>query len=270
MTVHKIGQIEVFEIDQNIDEYTRKEREQFINELFKQEYQGKEIKYLLNGDEINALINNTTKHNFRSYQHSGKYENKKGFKTRQDIAFSGDYLNLIEDMSYDNTKLELKIGQNKYHQKNNKWHYFTKTILCNQKIYTINLDILEKNKKYYIYSINAKEVESLAKCQRLVSTSFINNISQINEDIKGKYILNREWIDDDLFKVVIKNPKNPFYVEAVCKTVKKKIEYYITNGQHVYPIQKGDIEKEALNLILETIENETGITEKSVDETLNR
>lgn len=146
MSVHKIGQIEVFEIDQNIDQYTRKEREEFINELFKQEYQGKEIKYLLNGDEINALINNTTKHNFRSYQHSGKYENKKGFKTRQDIAFSGDYLNLIEDMSYDNTKLELKIGQNKYHQKNNKWHYFTKTILCNQKIYTINLDILEKNK----------------------------------------------------------------------------------------------------------------------------
>lgn len=52
MSVHKIGQIEVFEIDQNIDQYTRKEREEFINELFKQKYQGKEIKYLLNGDEI--------------------------------------------------------------------------------------------------------------------------------------------------------------------------------------------------------------------------
>ena len=39
MAVHKIGSIEVFEIDQNIDQYTRKQREQIINDLFKKEYQ---------------------------------------------------------------------------------------------------------------------------------------------------------------------------------------------------------------------------------------
>lgn len=55
MSVHKIANIEVFEINQNIDQYTRKEREEFINELFKQEYQGKEISYLLNGQEIKAF-----------------------------------------------------------------------------------------------------------------------------------------------------------------------------------------------------------------------
>lgn len=58
MIVHKIGQIEVFEIDQNIDQYTRKEREEFINELFKQEYQGKQISFIKCGNTFSALINN--------------------------------------------------------------------------------------------------------------------------------------------------------------------------------------------------------------------
>ena len=57
MSIKKVGSIEVYELDENLDKYTRKEREEYINELFKQEYQGKEISYLLNGEEIKALIN---------------------------------------------------------------------------------------------------------------------------------------------------------------------------------------------------------------------
>ena len=76
MSMKKVGSIEVYELDENLDKYTRKEREEYINELFKQEYQGKEISYLLNGEEIKALINQKTRRNFRAYQHSGKYEKK--------------------------------------------------------------------------------------------------------------------------------------------------------------------------------------------------
>ena len=54
MSMKKVGSIEVYELDENLDKYTRKEREEYINELFKQEYQGKEISYLLNGEEIKA------------------------------------------------------------------------------------------------------------------------------------------------------------------------------------------------------------------------
>ncbi len=57
MSMKKVGSIEIYELDENLDKYTRKEREKYINELFKQEYQGKEISYLLNGEEIKALIN---------------------------------------------------------------------------------------------------------------------------------------------------------------------------------------------------------------------
>ena len=74
MSMKKVGSIEIYELDENLDKYTRKEREKYINELFKQEYQGKEISYLLNGEEIKALINSTTRKNFRAYQHSDKFE----------------------------------------------------------------------------------------------------------------------------------------------------------------------------------------------------
>ena len=55
MSMKKVGSIEIYELDENLDKYTRKEREEYINELFKQEYRGKEISYLLNGEEIKAL-----------------------------------------------------------------------------------------------------------------------------------------------------------------------------------------------------------------------
>ena len=35
MSMKKVGSIEVYELDENLDKYTRKEREEYINELFK-------------------------------------------------------------------------------------------------------------------------------------------------------------------------------------------------------------------------------------------
>ena len=120
MTVHKIGSIEVFEIGQNIDQYTRKEREEFINELFKQEYQGKEIGYLLNGTEIKALIDSISRKNINAKKHTGyKSENRREFNKKQDVVFSGDYLELVDNMNYQETYNELKSGQNKYHKQPN-------------------------------------------------------------------------------------------------------------------------------------------------------
>lgn len=87
-----------------------------INELFKQEYQGKEISYLLNGEEIKALINSTTRINFRAYQHSGKFETNKSYRTRQNIAFSGDYIDMISNIPYNYSKDEHKEHQKRHHK----------------------------------------------------------------------------------------------------------------------------------------------------------
>ena len=88
MSMKKVGSIEVYELDENLDKYTRKEREEYINELFKQEYQGKEISYLLNGEEIKALINKTTRKNFTQLRHShGQLETFNEFKKKTRYCF---------------------------------------------------------------------------------------------------------------------------------------------------------------------------------------
>ena len=176
MSMKKVGSIEVYELDENLDKYTRKEREEYINELFKQEYQGKEISYLLNGEEIKALINSTTRINFRAYQHSGNFETNKSYRTRQNIAFSGDYIDMISNIPYNYSKDEHKEYQKRHH-KNNKWHYFTKIIKCNNCYYSVNIDIVERNSNYYIYNTKLKEVDAQALSPGMIPTSSATNIS---------------------------------------------------------------------------------------------
>ena len=176
MGIKKVGSIEIYELDENLDKYTRKEREEYINELFKQEYQGKEISYLLNGEEIKALINQTTRKNFRAYQHSGKYETNKSYRNRQNIVFSGDYIDMVSNTLYDFSKDEHKKYQ-KGHHYDNKWHYFYKIIKCNDFFFYVIIDILERNGNYYIYNTKLKEVDARALSPGMISTSSTTNIS---------------------------------------------------------------------------------------------
>lgn len=176
MSMKKVGSIEVYELDENLDKYTRKEREEYINELFKQEYQGKEISYLLNGEEIKALINKTTKKNFFVKKHShGQKESTLEFNTRQDIVFSGDYIDMVSNTLYDFSKDEHKKYQ-KGHHYDNKWHYFYKIIKCNDYFFYVIIDILERNGNYYIYNTKLKEVDARALIPGMISTSSTNNI----------------------------------------------------------------------------------------------
>ena len=177
MSMKKVGSIEIYELDENLDKYTRKEREEYINELFKQEYQGKEISYLLNGEEIKALINQITRKNYKAYQHSDKFECRNAYNTRQDSAFSDDYISLISNASHYATRDEKKVGQNKKHKLKNKWHYFIKYIICNEYYFMVIIDILESNSKFIIYSTKLKEVDARALNPGMISTSSTTNIS---------------------------------------------------------------------------------------------
>lgn len=177
MSMKKVGSIEVYELDENLDKYTRKEREEYINELFKQEYQGKEISYLLNGEEIKALINQTTRKNYKAYQHSDKFECRNAYNTRQDIAFSNDFIPLISNANFKRQSLEHYAGQSGSHRQNNHWYYFNKIIFCNDNLYNVIIDILERNGNYYIYNTKLKEVDARALNPGMISTSSTTNIS---------------------------------------------------------------------------------------------
>ncbi len=178
MSMKKVGSIEVYELDENLDKYTRKEREEYINELFKQEYQGKEISYFLNGEEIKALINKTTKKNFFVKKHShGQKESSLEFNTRQDIVFSGDYENLIKNSQYDKSSKDNYIGFSKNHTDSNEWHYFKKSIVCNGIVFDVIIDVRERYGKYILYNIKLKEVDYPTINRGYTPTSSVSNIS---------------------------------------------------------------------------------------------
>ncbi len=184
MSMRKVGSIEIYTLDENIDQYTRKEREKIINELFKNEYQGKEISYLLNGDEINALITQKTRKNFLSRHHSEYVEHKRSFNTKIDIAFSGDLKELMENANYTASARERKVGQNEIHREHNQWFYFEKNILCNNRYFLAKIDILKQDERYYLYHIKLKEVDNPINRDQ-TSTSSMDNIPQENEKIKN-------------------------------------------------------------------------------------
>ena len=122
------------------------------------------------------MINSTTRINFRAYQHSGKFETKKAYNVRRNIAFSGDYIDMISNTPYNYSKDEYKEYQKKHH-KNSKWHYFIKIIKCNNCFYSVNIDIIERNGNYYIYNTKLKEVDAQALSLGMISTSSTTNIS---------------------------------------------------------------------------------------------
>lgn len=164
--IKKLGDIEIYHLDENLNNLSMKEKTKRIDELFKKEYRGKEIKYLLNDSEINAFITSITRSNFNSrlYQ-SYNNEKKKEFNVKQEITLSGDFIPLISNLKYEKESRETKSDQNKSHKVDNIWYYFKKIIICNNLYYYVIVDIKFNNKKYIIYNIKIKEASALNKVQ---------------------------------------------------------------------------------------------------------
>lgn len=155
----KIGTIETYLIDENFDNLSRKEREIKVNKVFKDKYQGKEIKYLLNDVEINAMINSTTKNNFSSRLHRGRVsELKREIRIKQNLAVNNDLIKILSNSNYLNNKNDYKNYKNKMHNKSINWLYFSKNILVNNKVYKLIISIRENKSYYFIYDIKLKEL----------------------------------------------------------------------------------------------------------------
>ena len=107
----------------------------------------------------------------------GQLETFNEFKKRQDIAFSNDFIPLISNTNFKIQSLEHYAGQSDSHRQNNHWYYFNKIIFCNDNLYNVIIDILERNGNYYIYNTKLKEVDARALNPGMISTSSTTNIS---------------------------------------------------------------------------------------------
>ena len=233
---------------------------------------------MLNNEEIKAVINKITRKNFGTRIHSKyKSENISEFQKKHDIAFSNDYLSLISNMKYQSTSNELKSGQNKYHKQTNLWHNYNKLIIVNQIIYKVKLNLREDKGRFYIHNVKLKEVDvpvigltrdSAINSGRLSPLKSIipNNIKDLQKNLE----IPMEWIDENTLKLEIVDPINKLTTIAVCKTIKKSMEFYLTDGQQVESIKEKDLDAQLLHQFYEKVEEITGLQKNQCQEGMQR
>lgn len=158
--IKKVHEVECYEINKDLNKFTRKERIKIVNDLFRNEYVGKEVKFIINKKIINSFITSETRNNYFAKMHSNtNFENNKEFNLRQDLTASGYYIPLVSNTDYTESKKEEKIGQNKYHLNSNIWHYFNKIIMCQDEYYLVKITVREFNGKYFIHNTRLKQIK---------------------------------------------------------------------------------------------------------------
>lgn len=68
-----------------------------------------------------------------------------------------------------------------------------------------------------------------------------------------------DWIDENTLKLEIEDPINKLSTIAVCKTIKKSMEFYLTDGQQVESVKEKDLDVQILHQIYEKVEEVTGL-----------
>lgn len=104
-------------------------------------------------------------------------------------------------------------------------------------MYKVVLNIRQDKNRFYIHNVKLKEVDvpvigltrdSAINSGRLspLNKSITNNIKDLQQNSK----IPMEWIDENTLKLEIEDPVNKLSTIAVCKTLKRSMEFYLTNG----------------------------------------
>ncbi len=68
-----------------------------------------------------------------------------------------------------------------------------------------------------------------------------------------------DWIHENTLKLEIEDPINKLSTIAVCKTIKKSMEFYLTDGQQVESVKEKDLDVQILHQIYEKVEEVNGL-----------
>ena len=68
-----------------------------------------------------------------------------------------------------------------------------------------------------------------------------------------------DWIHENTLKLEIEDPINKLSTIAVCKTTKKSMEFYLTDGQQVESVKEKDLDVQILHQIYEKVEEVNGL-----------
>ena len=154
--------LEVLSFENETVSMTKKEKIEYVSNLFKEKYQGMSIAFnypeeLENKDfDKETIINGTSKRNFL---HKNKIETYTGYGNKLNIGIEKDLIKFLKDSNYAYSLNEKKKEQNAIHKNTEKWHYFNKVILIDEEIYRVNIDVRENTRKEtYLHKVRLEDL----------------------------------------------------------------------------------------------------------------
>lgn len=143
--------IEKFDIKPEVRRLSKKELLRLLDQMFREEYQGKTVSFAMLERE---LFVKTTAKTRMHFGYKNKKTHPKGHRTKLFLGASGEYLSLISNCEYSHSEMDKKPDQNALHKNTKEWHYFTKTILCENTYYRVMVDVNEsKNNDLIVHNV---------------------------------------------------------------------------------------------------------------------
>lgn len=179
-------QIEVFRIKPAIKELSKRDRILLLDQLFREEFQGKSVTYEMMEKDLFVKTNARTRRHFPEKQAHGSI---KGHSKKIQISAGGEYFDLITNVEYSHSEVELKENQNNFHKNTLNWHYFKKFIMCEDEYFQVMVDVQEnKSHEFMVYNVSLNEVPEEYVYEKLFpkkEKELINSVP-IDTDLRDK------------------------------------------------------------------------------------
>lgn len=148
------GNIDVYETSDATKKLTIRERMHHALEIMKGKYRDQKVVFQKDGVTYEAKYD---PYGIRKGIFGGKQSDRKGFKTKINIAADGDYVTLAENSNYDKSKAEKGGKKNEFHRDAKNWDYFVKTIKSDGNYFDVLINVKDTGDEHYVYDISLRE-----------------------------------------------------------------------------------------------------------------
>lgn len=143
--------IEVYETSNNIKQLSYKKRKAIILNMIRNQYYGRTAKFNKQGKTYYATINYISA---KKAMYGDKKSDAKGYNAKINVGADGNYFELVENSIYDHSSTEIgKKTNSDIHDNVNQWDYYIKTIMVDNNIFDVLINVADKGNNQYVYDV---------------------------------------------------------------------------------------------------------------------
>lgn len=186
--------IEVYETSDEVKALPYRERKQKFLERMKEEFRGRTVKFVRNGQTYYAAFEEK---DVRKNIYGDKKSDSIGLDSKVNIGADGNIFELVENADYRKNKAE--SGKNiRAHQGVTDWDYFAKTVQIDGTVFDVLINVRKKNSGEFVYDIQLNEnknIRALPPSQHTLNQGGVkksgalrsdnDSLSQVNDSVNS-------------------------------------------------------------------------------------